>query len=526
MSTTSSGVQVIAGEQPAGAASILTDEALAFVADLHRTFDGERLARLAARQQRQVRLDAGERFGFLPETADVRAGDWRVGPTPADLERRWAEITGPVDRKMMITALNSGADAFMADFEDALSPSWNNVIQGQINLKDAVRGTITFEANGVTSKLNEQTATLIVRPRGWHLVERHVTVDGEPISASLFDFGMYMFHNAAERVARGTGPYFYLPKMESHLEARLWNDAFNFAQDALGIPRGTVRATVLIETLPAAFEMDEILYELREHAAALNAGRWDYIFSAIKRQRMNPNAVLPDRGQVTMTVPFMRAYTNLLVKTCHRRGAHAMGGMAAFVPNRRDADITAVALRKVEDDKTRESGDGFDGTWVAHPDLIPIARRVFDAKLNGAANQREVLREDVTVVAEQLTDLTVPGGTVTAQGIRDNIAVALQYIATWLSGAGAVAINNLMEDVATAEIARTQLWQWRHFGVTVEGGEPFTAAEYQRIRDEELGRLAPAGEPNYLRAAELLDQLVLSDTLEEFLTLRAYEDLP
>ncbi|MDO8794311.1 MAG: hypothetical protein Q7J25_06810, partial [Vicinamibacterales bacterium] len=377
---------------------------------------------------------------------------------------------------------------------------------------------------GRVYQLAERIATLVVRPRGWHLMERHVTVDGEAIAAALFDFGLYMFHNARELLERGSGPYFYLPKMESHLEARLWNDVFNYAQDALQIPRGSIRATALIETLPAAFEMDEILFELREHAAGLNAGRWDYIFSTIKRLRQD-GAVLPDRGQITMTVPFMRAYTDLLVKTCHRRGAHAIGGMAAFIPSRRDPEVTAQAMRRVHEDKMRESGDGFDGTWVAHPDLVGLARRVFEAVLSGRPHQKNRRRDDVHVTAEQLTDLSVPGGAVTASGVRANVGVALQYLNAWLGGNGAVAINNLMEDVATAEISRAQLWQWRRRAAAVDGGAPFTGAEYERIRDEELRRLTEHGPARYAQAAALLDRLVLSDDFEEFLTLSAYEHL-
>ena len=524
--TASAAVEVLDADAVPGAEAILTPEAINFVAGLHRALNAGRLAALTARLDRQARLDAGDRLDFLPETAEVRASEWHVAETPPDLMRRWAEITGPVDRKMIITALNSGADAFMADFEDSLAPTWANIVRGQINLRDAVRRTITVDAeNGATYRLADRTATLIVRPRGWHLVERHMLVDGAPVSASLFDFGLYFFHNAAELVARGSGPYFYLPKMESHREARLWNEAFNLAQDALGIPRGTVRATALIETLPAAFEMDEILYELRDHAAGLNAGRWDYIFSAIKRLRADGDAVLPDRAQVTMTVPFMRAYTNLLVRTCHRRGAHAMGGMAAFIPTRRDPDVNAQAMRRVQEDKTRESGDGFDGTWVAHPDLVPLARRIFEQALNGFPHQRHRVPAGDAPTAAQLARLDVPGGTVTAQGVRDNVSVALQYLNAWLGGSGAAAINNLMEDVATAEIARTQLWQWRRFAVPIDGGAPFTSAEYARIRDEELGRLTERGDAQYPAAARLLDYLVLSDHLEEFLTTRAYDEL-
>ena len=435
--STPDGVEVVGALQE-GFDQILTEEALAFVAGLHRAFNARRQELLARRDERQVEFDNGGLPDFLSDTEEVRFGSWEVAPTPEDLQQRWAEITGPVDRKMMIGALNSGADAFMADFEDALSPTWDNIVNGQINARDAVRREITFEnPDGSVRTLNEQIATLLIRPRGWHLDEKHVLVDGEPISASLFDFGMYMFHNAAERIARGTGPYFYLPKLESHLEARLWNDAFVKAQDDLGVPQGSVRATVLIETLPAAFEMEEILYELRDHSAGLNAGRWDYIFSAVKRFKSQPTFTLPDRVQVTMTTPFMRAYTELLVRTCHKRGAHAMGGMAAFIPSRRDPEINEIALTGVRADKERESTDGFDGTWVAHPDLVNVARDIFEKNLNGARNQRERLREDVEVSAGELVALDESGGTVSEAGVRANISVALQYINSWLNGVGA-----------------------------------------------------------------------------------------
>ncbi len=522
---TPAGVEVV-GALSEGYDEILTEAALAFVAGLHRQFNRRRQTLLQRRMERQVEFDDGGLPDFLSDTEKVRFGSWRVAPTPDDLQQRWAEITGPVDRKMMIGALNSGADAFMADFEDALSPTWDNIINGQINARDAVRREITFEnPDGSVRSLNEQVATLLIRPRGWHLSEKHVLVDGEPISASLFDFGMYMFHNAAERLARGTGPYFYLPKLESHLEARLWNDAFVKAQDDLSVPQGSIRATVLIETLPAAFEMEEILYELRDHSAGLNAGRWDYIFSAVKRFKSQPTFTLPDRVQVTMTTPFMRAYTELLVRTCHKRGAHAMGGMAAFIPSRRDPEINEIALTGVRTDKERESMDGFDGTWVAHPDLVPVARDIFERNLAGARNQRERLREDVEVSVGELVSLDQSGGTVSEAGLRLNISVALQYINSWLNGVGAAAINNLMEDAATAEISRGQIWQWIQHGAELDDGRSVTGELYQSLRDAELDLLGGAETSRYGDAVEILDQLVLNEEFTEFLTLPAYEYL-
>jgi malate synthase len=512
-------VQVTGGRMP-DSERVLTDDALAFVARLHREFNPTREALLRARVERQRELDAGASPGFLASTARVRESEWRVVPAPRDLQDRRVEITGPVERKMMINALNSGASCFMADFEDALSPTWENVVAGHGNLMDAVRRTLTFvNPDGKTYALDDTTATLLVRPRGWHLLERNVIVDGELVSASLFDFGLYFFHNAQELLARNTGPYFYLPKMESHREARLWNDVFIAAQEWLGIPRGIIRATVLIETILAALEMDEILHELREHAAGLNAGRWDYMFSAIKKFRLRPALMLPDRGQVTMTVPFMRAYTELLVKTCHRRRAHAMGGMAAFVPSRRDAKVNEIALAKVREDKLRESADGFDGTWVAHPDLVPVAKGVFDGVLGSKPNQKDRQRPEVTVSAEQILDVRVPGGTVSASGVKSNVSVALQYLEAWMRGSGAVAIHNLMEDTATAEISRAQLWQWLRHGADVDG-QPFTTTMYERVRDTEIAALSAAGGHTRLRdAAALLDELVLGDDFAEFLTL-------
>ena len=519
------GIRVLA-KPPAAAGEILSRGALAFVETLHRQFEPRRAELLERRAKRQAEFDAGALPGFLPETESVRTGAWKVADTPPDLKQRWVEITGPVERKMMINALNSGADVFMADFEDSLSPTWDNVIAGQANLADAVRRKIEHVGpEGKAYRLNATIATLLVRPRGWHLTEKHVTVDGAPVSASLFDFGLYFFHNARERLERGTGPYFYLPKMQSHKEARLWNEVFLYAQETLGVPRGSVRATVLIETLPAAFEMEEILHELVEHGSGLNAGRWDYLFSTIKTLRRRRDLVLPDRAQLTMTVPFMRAYTDLLVKTCHRRGAHAMGGMAAFIPSRRDATVNAAALTKVREDKLRESGDGFDGTWVAHPDLVPVAREVFEKALSGRANQKERLREEVSVTAEMLVDTRVPGGTVTEAGLRGNVNVGLQYLNSWLSGNGAAAIFNLMEDVATAEISRSQLWQWIHNNARLSDGRPVTRALYETIRGEEIAGLGGPATGRLGEAAEILDGLVGSPEFPEFLTLSAYEHL-
>ena len=479
---------------------VLSREALAFVERLHRELNPTREALLARRTER-----AGEQPRFLEETTSIRDSAWTVAPPPADLRDRRVEITGPVDRKMMINALNSGARVFMADFEDACSPTWTNIVDGQRNLAEAVRRTISLETPEKAYRLNGEIATLLVRPRGWHLAERHVRVDGEPVSASLFDFGLAVFHNAREQLERGTGPYFYLPKLESHLEARLWNDACELAEAELGLPHGSIRTTVLIETILAAFEMDEILHELRERSIGLNAGRWDYIFSCIKRL----GAVLPDRAQVTMTVPFMRAYTELLVRTCHRRAAHAIGGMAAFIPSRRDPEVNEVAMEKVREDKLRESGDGFDGTWVAHPDLVPLATEVFDSVLGERPNQVERLREEVDVAAEQLVDFDVPGGEVTDDGLRQNVEVGTAYLDSWLRGVGAAAINNLMEDVATAEISRAQVWSWVHAG-------RFTR---DRVR-EELDRVAP---PTDVRV--LFEQVALGEELAEFLTLPAYQYL-
>ncbi|MEW5992037.1 MAG: malate synthase A [Chloroflexota bacterium] len=519
------GVDVVGREAP-GVGEVLTPAALEFLAALERRFRGERAAILERRAALATVIAAGVELDFLSPTSAVRAdGTWRVAEAPPDLLDRRVEITGPAEPKMMINALNSGARVFMADLEDALSPTWANVVGGQAAIAAAVRGKLAFTSpEGKAYRVRERPAVLLVRPRGWHLEERHVLVDGWPVSASLFDAGLYLFHNAAERLACGSGPYLYLPKLQSHLEARLWNEVFLWAQDALGIPRGSVRATVLIETIHAAFEMDEILWELREHAAGLNAGRWDYLFSCIKTFGARPPAVLPDRAQLTMTVPFMRAYTELLVATCHRRGAHAIGGMAAFIPSRRDPEVNAVAMARVHDDKVRESGDGFDGTWVAHPDLVPLATEVFDGVLGAAPHQKGRLRGDVAVTARQLRDVRVEGGRVTEAGARLNVSVALQYLDAWLGGNGAAAINNLMEDAATAEISRSQLWQWRVTGAPLDDGRPLTADRYRAIRDEELasirGQGADAG--HLAAAADLLDALVLARDFEPFLTPRAY----
>lgn len=518
-------IQVIGPMSDAGK-QVLSPEALAFVEQLHTAFNEAREALLADRVALQERLTAGELPSFPIETETVRQGNWQVASTPADLQDRRVEITGPVERKMMINAMNSGARVFMADLEDALSPTWDNTIDGQVNLMDAVRRTISFaNPDGRTYQLNPTTATLVVRPRGWHLTEKHVLVDGQPISASIFDFGLYFFHNAAELLARGSGPYFYLPKLENHREARLWNSVFNTAQDALSIPRGSIRATVLIETVLAAFEMHEILYELRDHSAGLNAGRWDYIFSAIKKFRDRPDFVLPDRAQVTMTVPFMRSYTELLVKACHQHGAHAIGGMAAFIPSRRDPKVNEVAMARVREDKTREAGDGFDGTWVAHPDLVPIALEAFDAVLGSEPNQKQRMRDDVNTTAAELVAIHVPDGSISEAGVRGNVSVALQYIESWLRGTGAAAIYNLMEDAATAEISRAQLWQWIRHGSLLDDGRPVTRELYVQLRDEELTKLGGREAGRFGDAAEILDSLVLNDNFVEFLTLLAYEKL-
>ncbi len=486
--------------------SVLTTDALEFVARLHRELNPTRLELLEQRRERAQRLDAGERPDFPTETRDIRGADWHVADAPPDLRDRRCEITGPVDRKMMINALNSGARVFMADFEDACSPTFDNVVAGQRNVSDAVRRTIELETPAKTYRLHDETATLMIRPRGWHLPERHVLVDGEPMSGSLFDFGLVVFRNAREQLERGTGPYFYLPKLESHLEARLWRRAFELAEDELGLPRGSIRCTVLIETILAAFEMEEILYELRDYGCSLNAGRWDYIFSVIKKL----GAVLPDRAQVTMTVPFMRAYTDLLVRSCHRHGAHAIGGMAAFIPSRKDPAVNEVALAKVREDKERESADGFDGTWVAHPDLVPVATAEFDAVLGSRANQVDRLRDDVAVGADDLIDFRVPGGEITDGGLRTNVSVGARYLDSWLRGVGAAAIDNLMEDAATAEISRAQVWSW------------IRAGRFSRERVREELALVEAAED----AKELFAEVTLAEEFLEFLTVPAYSRLP
>jgi malate synthase len=536
---------------------ILSDEAREFVADLHRRFAPRRDELIARRAERRAEVARDGRLDFLPETAEIRLTEWQVPPAPADLTDRRVEITGPTERKMAINALNSGAKVWLADLEDANTPHWSNVVGGQQNLYDAVRRTISLDTGDKHYELGGGPyPTIVMRPRGWHLDERHLPVDGRPAVGALVDFGLYFFHNARELLERGSGPYFYLPKMESHLEARLWNDVFTHAQDVLGVPQGTIRATVLIETIPAAFEMDEILWELRPHASGLNAGRWDYLFSIIKYFRdAGPAFVLPDRASVSMTAPFMRAYTELLVATCHRRGAFAMGGMAAFIPSRRDPSVNEVALAKVREDKEREAGDGFDGSWVAHPDLVPVCREVFDTVLGDRPNQLDRQRTDVVVTADKLLDVAATPGAVTEAGLRSNVSVALQYIEAWLHGNGAVAINNLMEDAATAEISRSQIWQWVHQGVRLEDGTPITADLVRRIGDEELARLgagematsdprseatradgadsksaaraerAPADSASgrYKAARDLFERVALADDFADFLTVPAYE---
>jgi malate synthase len=525
MSTATAGVE-IRGQVSDDVAHVLSPEALTFVADLHRTFNSRREDLLARRERRRAAIAGGEMPKFLDETRAIREGDWKVGPAPEALNDRRVEITGPTDRKMMINALNSGAKVFMADFEDALSPTWANILDGQRNMIEAVRREISFDDPGGKSyRLNDEIATLVVRPRGWHLHERHVVVDGEPISASLFDFGLVFVHNAKAQLARGAGPYFYLPKMESHLEARLWNDVFVAAQHRLGIPQGTVRATCLIETILGAFEMEEILYELRDHAAGLNAGRWDYIFSLIKILRDSPDHILPDRAQVTMAVPFMRAYSELLVKTCHKRGAHAIGGMAAFIPTRRDPAVNEMAFAKVREDKDREVAAGFDGTWVAHPGLVEAATKIFDGVLGDRPNQKDRQRDDIEANPEALLDVHIDGGKITDNGIRTNVNVGLQYIDSWLRGNGAAAINNLMEDAATAEISRAQLWQWIRHNAKTDDGEPITLDRYRAVRKEELEKLGGPSVGRFGDAAEILDKLVESDDFVTFLTLPAYEYL-
>ncbi len=508
--------------------AILSPEALQFAAKLHLALNDRRAELLANREERQAIFDKGGLPDFLEETKHIRETDWKVASTPADLNDRRVEITGPLDRKMMINAFNSGAKVFMADAEDSMAPHWDNVIQGQINLKDAVRKTISFydEARGKSYELNDsKLATLLLRPRGWHLHEKHVLVDGKPISGGLFDFALYMYHNAKYLLEHGSGPYFYLPKLESHLEARLWNDAFVLAQNELGIPQGSIRATVLIETILAAFEMDEILYELKDHMSGLNAGRWDYIFNFIKKLRNHPDKTLPDRAQVTMTVPFMKAYAELLVKTCHRRGAHAIGGMAAFIPSRRDEDVNRKAFSSVLADKRREASQGYDGTWVAHPDLVPVAKQAFDEVLGDKPNQKDNLRQDLTVEQQDLLN-TKFDSSVTEAGVRMNIDVGIQYLNSWLNGNGAAAIYNLMEDAATAEISRAQLWQWIKNKTQLNDGRTITRAMYTSMRDQELSRLKQDyGDSRFDEAADIMNQLILTDDFIAFLTLPAYEHI-
>lgn len=511
-----------------GMREILTPEALNFIEALEKEFGERRRKLLMARRKRVERFLKGEKPDFLSETAQIRAATWGVAPTPNDLSDRRVEITGPAEPKMMINALNSGARVFMADLEDALSPTWENQILGQLALKQAVRRTLAHTSPaGKAYRLNDSIATLVVRPRGWHMVEKNLHFDRQSISASLFDFGLFFFHNAHELLNRGSGPYFYLPKMESHLEARLWNDVFNFAQDWLEIPRGTIRATVLIETILAAFEMDEILYELREHAAGLNAGRWDYLFSMIKKFGTTGEVIFPDRAQLTMNVPFMRSYAQLLVETCHKRGAHAIGGMAAFIPSRRDPEVNRVAIEKVREDKIREVNDGFDGTWVAHPDLVPIAEEVFTSRLGVRPHQIDIPNEvPRSITAKDLLPSAVPGAAITDEGVSSNISVALHYICAWLQGQGAVAINNLMEDAATAEIARAELWQWVKFEVELASGVRLTREEFLRRLESERARFGGHAEQSQLTlACTLLERMVLSESFVDFLTLPAYQVL-
>lgn len=523
------GVQIDAAISNAHA-EILTPEALEFFTALQREFNGRRLELLAARIERQREIDAGTLPDFLPETADVRAGDWKVDPVPADLQDRRVEITGPVDRKMVINALNSGAKCYMADFEDSHAPTWHATLDGQVNLRDANLGTIYLkdEARGKEYRLNDQVAALLVRPRGWHLPEKHVIVDGQPASGSIFDFALYFFHNAKPRLEKGSGSYFYLPKMEHYLEARLWNDIFVKAQDLLGVPRGTCKGTVLVEHILAAFQMDEILYELRHHSAGLNCGRWDYIFSYIKKFGRNPDFLVPDRALVTMTTPFMRAYSLLTIKTCHQRGAFAMGGMAAQIPIKNDPAANEAAIAKVRADKKREAEDGHDGTWVAHPGLVAIAMEEFDKVLGDKPNQIDRLRDDINVTAAQL--LEAPAGAITEAGLRQNISVGIQYIEAWLRGVGCVPLYNLMEDAATAEISRTQVWQWiQHPSAALDDGRKITLELVRTLTQEELDTIKQEiGEDRYNagkfgEAAKLFDDLVAGDALPEFLTLPAYE---
>jgi malate synthase len=522
------GVQIL-GRMTPEYAEILTAPALEYLAKLHREFDDRRIELLERRAARQRQLDAGELPGFLPETRAIREADWTVAPVPADLQDRRVEITGPTDRKMVINALNSGASVYMADFEDSNTPTWDNQVQGQINMREAVRATIRYTSpEGKQYRLGDKTATLLVRPRGWHLQEKHLLVDGRPMSGALFDFGLYFFHNAQERLKRGSGIYLYLPKLESHLEARLWNDVFVFSQDELGIPQGSLKATVLIETILAAFEMDEILYELRNHSAGLNCGRWDYIFSCIKKLRNKPDFILADRGLVTMTSPFMRAYSLLLIKSCHRRGAFAMGGMAAQIPIKNDPAANEQALAKVRADKEREANDGHDGTWVAHPGLVAIAKEAFD-RVMPTPNQIHRRRDDVKVTAADLLDFQ-PKGPITEQGLRTNINIGIQYIGAWLAGTGCVPIFNLMEDAATAEISRAQIWHWIRSPLgKLDDGRKVTRELFRELVPQELERVRGIlGEQSYAsgkyaEAAKMFEELTLNDEFAEFLTLPAYD---
>ncbi len=517
----------ITGDLPERYTEILTAEAVEFLRELARRFEATRVQLLEARQAVQARLDAGELPDFPAETAAIRAGSWTVAPIPADLMDRRVEITGPVDRKMVINALNSGASCFMADFEDSNSPTWHNNLDGQINLRDAINRTISYQSpEGKQYRLNEKTAVLLVRPRGWHLVERHFLVDGRPISGSLFDFGLYFFHNAKNLMARGTGPYFYLPKMEHYLEARLWNDVFVFAQDYVGVPQGTIRATVLIETILASFQMDEILWELKDHSAGLNCGRWDYIFSFIKKFRSRPDFLMPDRALVTMERHFLASYVNLLIQTCHRRNIHAMGGMAAQISIKNDPVANEAALERVRQDKLREVRAGHDGTWVAHPGLVPVAMAIFNEHMK-TPNQIHVKRDDVKITAKDL--VTVPDGAITEAGLRLNISVGLQYLEAWLRGNGCVPINNLMEDAATAEISRAQVWQWRKHGAKLNDGRAITKELVSQTIREEMARLRETlgdqrfNASKFIVAADLYERMMLAPQFDEFLTLKAYE---
>jgi malate synthase len=507
---------------------ILSQEALEFVANLSRAFRERRNELLQRRYERQARIDEGEMPSFLKETHKIRSSNWRIASVPADLQDRRVEITGPTDRKMVINALNSGASAFMTDFEDSNAPTWDNMIEGQINLRDAVRRTISYtREDGKLYQLNEKTAVLIVRPRGWHLDERHMLVDGKPVPAGIFDFGLYFFHNARELLSRNTGPYFYLPKMESHLEARLWNDIFVMAQNELAIPQRSIKATVLIETILAAFEVDEILWELRDHMAGLNCGRWDYIFSFIKKFSKHPQFVMPDRSMVTMTADFMRAYSLLVIKTCHRRGAHAMGGMAAQIPIKNDIEANDIAFAKVRADKEREARDGHDGTWVAHPGLVPVAKEIFDRYMPQANQIAEKSQKDLNVTAQDL--IRVPQGVITEKGLRWNLKVGIQYLESWLRGNGCVPLYNLMEDAATAEISRAQVWQWLHHGAKLEDGRTVTLDLYQQMFEEEMDAIREEvgneafSTGRFPDAAKLFDEMIRKDEFTEFLTLPAYE---